>query len=117
MCGAETFSGSTGGDGVIHHQVAAEVKEAILDVWIDHGLQRKTPQRWMLKIGSLDPVEKPRGIQARLNNLFYECGEVDGIVGPKTRAAIRRFQEDHGLEVDGIAGPKTQAELKGVHGC
>jgi len=34
---------------------------------------------------------------------------VDGIVGPLTRAAIRRFQTDFGgLEPDGIYGPLTR---------
>ena len=36
---------------------------------------------------------------------------VDGIRGPLTRAAVRRFQARHGLVVDGIAGPRTRAAL------
>jgi peptidoglycan hydrolase-like protein with peptidoglycan-binding domain len=35
----------------------------------------------------------------------------DGIIGPQTRRAIRRFQRAHGLVVDGIAGPRTLAAL------
>ncbi len=35
----------------------------------------------------------------------------DGIAGPQTRRAIKRFQRSHGLTVDGIAGPATQAAL------
>jgi lysozyme family protein len=35
----------------------------------------------------------------------------DGIVGPKTRRAVRRFQRAHGLVVDGIIGPQTLAAL------
>ena len=31
----------------------------------------------------------------------------DGIYGPQTRAAVRRFQARNGLTVDGIAGPQT----------
>ncbi|MGN6370188.1 MAG: peptidoglycan-binding protein [Phycisphaerae bacterium] len=35
---------------------------------------------------------------------------VDGVIGPKTKAAIKQFQTDHGgLAVDGIYGPKTRA--------
>jgi peptidoglycan hydrolase-like protein with peptidoglycan-binding domain len=37
--------------------------------------------------------------------------EVDGITGPATRDAIRRFQHEHGLVTDGIAGPVTLAAL------
>jgi lysozyme family protein len=35
----------------------------------------------------------------------------DGIVGPQTRRAIRRFQRANGLVVDGIVGPQTLAAL------
>jgi peptidoglycan hydrolase-like protein with peptidoglycan-binding domain len=35
----------------------------------------------------------------------------DGIVGPQTRRAIRRFQRANGLVVDGVVGPQTLAAL------
>jgi peptidoglycan hydrolase-like protein with peptidoglycan-binding domain len=35
----------------------------------------------------------------------------DGIYGPQTRRAVRRFQRANGLAVDGIAGPQTLAAL------
>lgn len=36
----------------------------------------------------------------------------DGIIGPKTKAAIKEFQKAHGLVADGIVGPKTEEVLK-----
>jgi zinc D-Ala-D-Ala carboxypeptidase len=36
---------------------------------------------------------------------------VDGVYGPETAAAVRRFQSAYGLRVDGIAGPQTFAKI------
>jgi hypothetical protein len=35
----------------------------------------------------------------------------DGVYGPQTRRAVRRYQRSHGLIVDGIAGPQTLRAL------
>ncbi|MEA2296801.1 MAG: resuscitation-promoting factor RpfB [Solirubrobacteraceae bacterium] len=35
----------------------------------------------------------------------------DGVAGPQTRRALKRFQRAHGLDADGIAGPATLAAL------
>jgi len=50
---------------------------------------------------------KVRDIQQRLAALGYTPGPIDGIWGRQTQAAVRRFQEQHGLTVDGIVGPQT----------
>ena len=38
-------------------------------------------------------------------------GDIDGVAGPRTAAAVRRFLRRAGLSVDGIAGPKTRRRL------
>ena len=35
----------------------------------------------------------------------------DGIWGPKTTEAVKKWQSEHGLVVDGIVGPKTWMKL------
>ncbi len=39
---------------------------------------------------------------------------VDGIYGPKTRAAVEALQAKYGLKVDGFAGQITQAFISNL---
>ena len=50
-------------------------------------------------------------IQQRLKKWGYYTGAIDGILGPKSIAAIKKFQKNNGLVVDGIVGPKTAAKI------
>jgi len=54
------------------------------------------------------------GIQQALNYLRVVTPPlmVDGRMGPKTKAAVRAFQQTHDLAVDGIVGPRTRAALR-----
>src|SRR3989338_8655264 len=54
----------------------------------------------------------PLNIQNALANAGYYTASVDGIMGKRTRAAIRAFQEANHLKVDGICGPETWHELR-----
>ena len=117
VVGIESFEGTTGNDGTIEHPIAPDLQSAVLDFRYRKPNGVTTHQSWNLKLGHLDDVAAPTGIQARLNNLGFDCGLVDGVIGPKTEAAIRGFQQWAGLDVDGVAGPQTQEELKSSHGC
>ena len=67
-----------------------------------------TPQP-MLRTGSRgDAVRK---LQELLNAKGYTCGNVDGIFGSKTYAAVLAFQKANGLAADGIVGPLTWGKL------
>ena len=52
-----------------------------------------------------------RVLQTALKNNGYGYLAVDGLTGPKTKAALGDYQLNHGLAVDYIAGPKTLAKL------
>ena len=51
--------------------------------------------------------EEVRTIQTKLKRWGYYDGNVDGIYGSQTLAAVKKFQKKNGLTVDGIAGTKT----------
>lgn len=52
-------------------------------------------------------------IQARLADLNYNVGPVDGDFGPMTEQAVKAFQKDAGLVTDGLVGPNTWRVLFG----
>ena len=52
-----------------------------------------------------------RTMQRKLKNWGYYTGAVDGIFGAQTKKAVKYFQSKNGLTADGIVGPKTLAAL------
>lgn len=50
--------------------------------------------------------------QHLLAYLGYYAGDIDGIYGPQTKAAVERFQKDFGITADGVAGKETEKALK-----
>lgn len=113
--GTLLWEGTTGPDGLIEVEIPADAQTGRLEAEIC----TTTGERmiWPLALGALDPWDTDAGVQARLNNLGFPCGRVDGVIGRRTRTATRRFQELQGLKVDGIPGPVTRRKLREVHGC
>lgn len=66
-------------------------------------------------IAKLEKVEaavaNTKEVQARLKKWGYYTGSVDGINGPKTISAVKKFQKRYGLTQDGIVGPLTAAKM------
>lgn len=50
-------------------------------------------------------------LQSMLARLGFDCGRVDGILGPATTRAIEDFQRNCGVAPDGICGPDTVRAL------
>jgi peptidoglycan DL-endopeptidase CwlO len=50
-------------------------------------------------------------LQVALRAEGYYGDRIDGVLGPRTRRALRRFQRDAGVVVDGHLGPQTRRAL------
>lgn len=50
-------------------------------------------------------------VQQALNKQGYDCGTPDGIMGKKTKAAIKEYQADHDLKVTGTINSKLLKSL------
>mgnify|MGYP001861402251 FL=1 len=51
--------------------------------------------------------EEVKQIQTKLKRWGYYSGNIDGIYGSGTLAAVKKFQQKNKLKVDGIAGKQT----------
>ena len=63
------------------------------------------------KYGTIN-LDDLAGVQTALALVDCDPGEIDGIDGPATKAAVISFQETAGLTADGIVGPRTREALK-----
>ncbi|MGH8657430.1 MAG: peptidoglycan-binding domain-containing protein [Gammaproteobacteria bacterium] len=70
-------------------------------VW-KQGAERKTSASQASPDGSAQS-HIVRNIQSGLTQLGYAPGPADGVLGAKTKTAIRAYQQNHGLLVDGEA--------------
>lgn len=63
-----------------------------------------------LKYG--DTGEQVKRLQRCLNKIGKAGLTVDGSFGPGTLKAVKAFQKKYKLEVDGVVGPKTRAKIR-----
>jgi N-acetylmuramoyl-L-alanine amidase len=119
--GSETFEGKTDDDGILtvlltEHESGAIGSLTLPDLNVT----------WSIQVGCLDPLDVDesagtvcvKGVQSRLNNLGCNCGDADGKLGPKTRAAIKTFQMRYmgKQNPSGELDAETRQTLKSTHG-
>jgi putative peptidoglycan binding protein len=107
--------GYTDRDGLLQHSIPATTES------VELGIGGVT---WELLVGHLDPTDNSKepvvtGVQARLQNLGFYAGKIDGELGPKSHAAIKRFQQTHMKRenADGKLDSDTLTTLLQRHGC
>ncbi|UUX47966.1 peptidoglycan-binding protein [Nisaea acidiphila] len=67
-----------------------------------------------VQIVTATPASLVADIQAELARLEFYEGRLDGLMGPKTRAAIRAFQKSQSVSETGEASPELLRQLKGA---
>jgi hypothetical protein len=67
------------------------------------------PSPTVLKIGMRGTAVKK--LQQALTSLGYSTKGTDGIFGPATEAAVKKFQQAKKMKADGVAGPATLKAL------
>jgi N-acetylmuramoyl-L-alanine amidase len=103
--------GSTDQNGLIEIVIPPNALQATLVLSPGTGNESRIP----LQLGHLDPADQVSGVQARLNNLGFACGEDDGVLGPNTIGALKRFQRSAGLEPSGELDQPTLDALARQH--
>jgi TonB family protein len=75
--------------------------------WITHRIA------FQLSDGGPGQYGSVRQIQDRLRAAGFDPGPPDGVVGPRTREALRKYQESRGLAVTGELDDATRQALQG----
>lgn len=102
----KTMQGRTDGRGFIEVPISPEARSARLEV---DGLT------YELEFGAMDPLDETVGVQARLQNLGFYDGPLDGTMRPNVRSAIAEFQAFSGLEATGELDQDTLQKLHQRH--
>lgn len=86
-------TGTTDGDGLLKIGIPPGARN--VKVRFASGYE------YSLRLGHLDPVSEPAGLQQRLQNLGFYSGALHGRMDAMTTDAVKRFQAAEGLDVTG----------------
>lgn len=111
----QPIEGTSDAEGLLEQRVPDGVSGAVLAV-----AGEEQPRH--LRFQHLNPLhdtadEGISGVQARLMNLGYDPGPIDGKLGKWTRSAAALFARDVGLTSEDPQTPAFLAALQKAHGC
>lgn len=110
---ADVLEGATGPDGSLRELIPLRADAAKLSVG---------ERVYALRLATLNPTGDTEdqgisGVQARLRNLGFDPGPVDGVLSERTRQALCAFEALQGLPITGAPEGRTLDTLLQVHGC
>lgn len=94
-------------DGVYDAAEAQSLTEAFNLGEVKKGFEELSEA---LQIGSKN--EEVKTLQKRLKEMGMYKGPLDGIYGPKTKAAVEQFEKDMGIAIDGIYDAEDHAAMR-----
>jgi len=109
--GSRTIRGSLDSDGWLEARIPVDAEQAT--VFLGEGPRQ---EKYEFRVGHLDPISESRGIQQRLNNLGFACGEESDEIGDAASEAIGMFQRKHGMTATGELDDATRNRLREVYG-
>lgn len=104
--------------GAVDGVIDADARQAIQAYQADAGLAitGSADDPLLAHLQTSDVTPMPRSalaeVQWILNRLGYLEGQSDGVMGPKSTAAIRRYQGDRGLAITGVATMDLLSKLR-----
>ena len=104
------FSGTTDAEGRLEHPIPPNAKKGRL-------VLSASNEEYPLHLGHIDPIDEISGLQDRLNNLGFDCGNEDGNLGHKTKTALEMFQSKYDLSITGNPDKATRDKLREIFGC
>lgn len=105
-----SIAGQLDDQGRLEERIPADVQQVTL------LLGENEEEEVVLNVGHMDPIGEMSGIQKRLNNLGFSCGNEEGEIGPNTREALSAFQAKHNLEQTGEIDDATTQKLEEEYG-
>jgi len=103
--GALIGTGVGGVAGLLTDKNDLDIGDPIWERWFG----RSSPNRASASRASVSP--EVAEMQTRLVQLGYDPGPIDGLMGPRTNAALRQYQGDYGLTADGRLTPDVRLHI------
>jgi hypothetical protein len=98
------YNGTTSDTGLLEINLPARARTGLL----------KIPEEQLeceLQFGWLDPLDEITGAEARLQNLSYYHGDLNGEMNDDLQEALEIFQSDFGLPVTGELDDVTKQKV------
>lgn len=108
----KTLRGTTDADGRLSRPIVPNAKRATVRVGNEPDISE-----YVFALGEINPITELTGVQARLINLGFDCGPIDGVLGERTEAALRDYQRSRRLPVTGEPDEETRRQLQADYGC